>query len=60
MVICIKQHLNNIWSWIHEFMKKFSNTEAALKKGVIYKKVCNSQKPLVFFRSIVDFRVGSK
>ena len=35
MVTCNKQHLSNIWSWIHE---KVSNTEAELKKNVAYKK----------------------
>ena len=35
MLICIKQHLSNIWSSIHE---KLSNTEAELKKSVAYKK----------------------
>ena len=35
MVMCNKQHLSNIWSWIHE---KVSNTEAELKKNVAYKK----------------------
>ena len=37
MVICIKQHLRNIWSSTHE---KLSKTEAELKKSVAYKKVC--------------------
>ena len=37
MVICTKQHLNNIWSSIHE---KLSNTEDELKKGVAYIKTC--------------------
>ena len=35
MVICIKQHLSNIWSWIHEKVKQH---EAVLKKSVAYKK----------------------
>ena len=35
MLICIKQHLNNMWNSIHE---KLSNTEAELKKSVAYKK----------------------
>ena len=35
MLICIKQHLSNIWSSVHE---KLSNTEAELKKNVAYKK----------------------
>ena len=38
MAICIKQHLSNIWSLIHE---KISNTEAELKKTIAYKKACN-------------------
>ena len=37
MIICIKQHLSNIWSSIHE---NLSNTEAELKKSVAYKKKC--------------------
>ena len=32
---CIKQHLSNVWSSIHE---KFTNTEVELKKSVAYKK----------------------
>ena len=32
MVICIKQHLSNIWSWIH---KKLRNTDAGLKKKAL-------------------------
>ena len=35
ILICFKEHLNNIWSSIHE---KLSNTEAKLKKGVGYEK----------------------
>ena len=34
-LICIKQHLSNIWSSIHE---KSNNTETELKKSVAYKK----------------------
>ena len=40
VVICIKQHLSNIWSWIHE---KLSNTKAGLKKSVACKKKRVSQ-----------------
>ena len=36
MLICIKQHLNNIWSAIHEKIKHL-NTMAGLKKSVAYK-----------------------
>ena len=39
VVICIKQHLSNIWS---SFMRKLSNIEAKLKKGVAYEKACMS------------------
>ena len=35
MVVYNKQHLSSIWSWIHE---KLSNTEAQLKKRVVYNK----------------------
>ena len=35
VLICIKQHLINIRSSIYE---KLSNTEAELKKSVVYKK----------------------
>ena len=35
MFICIKQQLSNIWDSVHE---KLSNTEAELKKSVVYKK----------------------
>ena len=38
-VISIKQHLNNIWSSVHE---KLSNVKAAFKKSVAYKKTCNT------------------
>ena len=37
MLICIKQHLSNIWSSIHE---KLRTTEAELKKSVAYEKAC--------------------
>ena len=39
MLICIKQHLSNIWSSI---IKKLSNTEDELKKNVAYKKTCSA------------------
>ena len=35
MVICIKQHLSNIWRLVHE---NLGNTEGDLKKSVVYKK----------------------
>ena len=35
ILICIKEHLSNIWSSIHE---KVSNAEAELKKSVADKK----------------------
>ena len=44
MDVCIKQHLSNIWSSVHE---KLSNTEAELKKSVAYKKS-------VYFDSLYD------
>ena len=37
MLICIKQHLSNIWSSIHE---KLGNTETELNKIKILKKAC--------------------
>ena len=37
IVICIKRHLSNIWSSIHEKVHE-SNTEAELKKRVAYTK----------------------
>ena len=34
--------ISNIWATFEaKFIKKFSNTEAKLKKSVAYKKVCN-------------------
>ena len=36
MLICIKQHLSNVFE--AQFMKKLSNTEAGLKKCVAYKE----------------------
>ena len=38
MVMCYKQRLSNIWSWIRE---KLSSTEAELKNSVAYKKACS-------------------
>ena len=35
MVMCNKQHLSNIWSWIHGKVKQYWNK---LKKSVAYKK----------------------
>ena len=43
MVICITQHLSNIWSRIH---KNLSNTEAELKKSVGYKKSVYIPEPI--------------
>ena len=40
VLICIKQHLSNIWSSI---TNKLSNIEAELKKSVAYKKACISE-----------------
>ena len=37
MVMCCKQYLSNIWSWIHEKVK-LSNTEAELKNVLLMKK----------------------
>ena len=37
MVICNKQHLSNIWSWIHEIVKQHWGW---LEKSVAYKKAC--------------------
>ena len=34
--VCNKQHLSNIWSWIHE--KEKQHWYARLKKSVAYKK----------------------
>ena len=34
MLLCITQHLSNIWSLIHE---KVNNTEAELEKSAAYK-----------------------
>ena len=39
ILICIRQHLSNIWRLIHE---KLSNTETELKKSVAYKKSGNT------------------
>ena len=39
MIVCIKQHLNNIWSSIHE---KLSNTKAELKKKLLIKNACTT------------------
>ena len=50
MVICTKQHLNNIWSSIHE---KLSNTEDELKKGVAYIKTCI----LVWFKNSSKWKI---
>ena len=59
MVICIKQHLNNIWSSIHE---KLSNTEAQLKKKtLLIKKACTarrkSQRSIYFFLFLLIFEL---
>ena len=57
MLICIKQHLSNIWSSIH---KKVSNTEVELKKGVAYKNACNrnenedkNEKQITYIHGII-------
>ena len=46
MVICIKQHLRNIWSSIHE---KLSKTEAELKKALLIKKCVDQPKTCRIF-----------
>ena len=38
MIICIKQHLSNIWSWIHEIVKKHWGWVE--KKALLIKKAC--------------------
>ena len=43
MIVCIKQHLSNIWSSIYE------NTEAELEKSVTYKKERVSGDKFKFF-----------
>ena len=40
MLKYIKQHVRNIEA---QFMEKLSNTEAELKKSVVYKKACISK-----------------
>ena len=41
MVICMKQHLRNIWSSIHENLTQNESTEPELKKKLLIKKVSN-------------------
>ena len=36
MFVCIKQHLSNVWSWIHEKVKQHWGS---VEKSVAYKKV---------------------
>ena len=40
MVMCIKQHLSNIWSSIHEKVKQ--HYWGWVEKNVAYKRACNS------------------
>ena len=40
MLLCIKQHLNNIWSSIHEKVKQHWGWVE--KKALLIKKTCNS------------------
>ena len=51
MVICSKQHLRNIWNWIHEKVKQHSEAES--KKSVAYKKLCICFSILKSFRNYV-------
>ena len=49
MPICIKQHLSNIWTSIHEKVE-VEKTEAELKKGIAYKKkACTFQTYAYFY-----------
>ena len=60
MLICIKQHLSNIWSSI---IKKLSNAEDELKKNVAYKKTCSAHGYLLtleVFNVIMHFLVLGK
>ena len=51
MAICIKEHIMNIWSSMHE--KKLSNNEAELKKALLMKKACNTPN-LQWFERLKD------
>ena len=43
MLVCIKQHLSNIWSSIHEKDKQHRGW-VDLKKSVAYKKACKANE----------------
>ena len=43
MLVCIKQHLSNIWSSIHEKDKQHQGW-VDLKKSVAYKKACKANE----------------
>ena len=53
MVICIKQHLSNIWS--SEFMKTLSNTEAKLKRKLCLQKKARHQIPTLFTQVFLKY-----
>ena len=53
MLTCIRQHLVNIWSLIHEKVKK------ELKKSVAYKKACNKSIDLICFNFFWDFKLST-
>ena len=54
MVLCIKQHLSNIWSSI---MTKLSNTEAELKKRNAYKKKSVIDLSKVLLQSKLNYSI---
>ena len=53
MVICIKQHLSNIWSWIYEKVQQ--HWGLVEKKRIAYKKDVYTKWDLVIYFSIFPY-----
>ena len=61
MVLCIKQHLSNIWSSIHEKIKQ--HWGCVEKKALLIKNLVNQKKPCVIilkqiYNSVEFLKVG--
>ena len=50
IVICIKQHLSNIWSWIHEKVKQHWGW--VKKKALLTKKTCKTAWRFAFLYNL--------
>ena len=59
MLICIKQHLSNIWSWIHEKVKQhwgwIQKKPLLISKKTYMSSAINIDKPVKYNREALSF-----